>query len=124
MGQGHRENQGRVCRPDDPSWLVFSGPRWACAVSWTPFRDLGLRRRSPAMGRGHRENQGRVCRPDDPSWPVFSGPRWACAVSWTPFTPGWVTLDPCPGVGEGEVSALSQPPTPRFRNFPGEQEAP
>ena len=33
--------------------------------------------------------------------------QWACAVSWTPFTPGWVTMDPCPGVGEGEVSALT-----------------
>lgn len=35
VGQGHRENQGRVCRPNDPSWSVFSGPRWARALSWT-----------------------------------------------------------------------------------------
>lgn len=57
MGQGHRENQGRVCRPDDPSWPVFSGPSGhvLChgllshldGLPWTPALVWGRERSQP-----------------------------------------------------------------------------
>lgn len=83
-----------------------------------------VKKAQPCYGPGTQGEPGEGLQARRPLMASVLWAQWACAVSWTPFTPGWVTMDPCPGVGEGEVSALSQPPTPRFRNFPGEQEAP